>query len=167
MFVFVLQMSHIKKNATKKPSKHPCTSSDSFQNDNVDMAFNDHYKRTPIILERNVDLESLKGTSILEVFKKRTRMKLLNPMGNVYKDVIREFFANAIVEGNHINCWLRGREFSISRELIQEILEIRPMTPHASLQYDERKEKLEPLVETLGGQLNKRALHTIMFTREM
>ena len=28
------------------------------------MAFNDHYKRAPIILERTVDLESLEGTFI-------------------------------------------------------------------------------------------------------
>ena len=114
-----------------------------------------------------MDLESLEGTFILEVFKERTWTKLLNPMGNVYEDVIREFFANDIVEGYHINCWLKGREFSISRELIQEILEILPTTPHTSLQYDERREKLEPLVEFLGGRLNNKALHTIMFTPEM
>ena len=71
------------------------------------------------------------------------------------------------MEGNHINCWLRGREFSISRELIQEILEIHPTTPHTSLQYDERREKLEPLMEFLGGRLNKKALHTITFTSKM
>ena len=41
------------------------------------------------------------------------------------------------------------------------------MTPHTSLQYDERREKLEPLMEFFGGQLNKKALHTITFTPEM
>ena len=46
-----------------------------------------------------MDLESLKGTFILEVFKERTWTKLLNPMGNVYKEIIREFYANAIMEG--------------------------------------------------------------------
>ena len=87
-------------------------------------------------------------------------------MGDVFEDIIQEFFANAIVEGDHINCWLRGREFSITRESIQDVLEIWPMTPNTSLQYDERKEKLEPLVEILGGQLKKKALHTITFTLE-
>jgi len=51
-------------------------------------------------------------------------MKLLNSMGDVFEDIIQEFFANAIVEGDHINCWLRGREFSITRESIQDVLEI-------------------------------------------
>ena len=167
MFVFVLQMSPIKKNATKKPSKCPRTSSNSFQNEDADMAFNDHYKRAPTILERTVDLDSLEGTFIPNVFKERTWMKLLNPMDDVFEIIIREFFANAIVEDDHINYWLRGREFSITRESIQDVFEIRPTTPHTYLQYDERREKLEPLVEILGGQLNKKALHTITFTPEM
>ena len=88
-------------------------------------------------------------------------------MGDVFEDIIWEFFANAIVEGDHINCWLRGREFLVSRESIQEVLEIWPMTLDTSLQYDEWKEKLEPLVEVLGGQLKMKALHTIEFTIEM
>ena len=160
-------MSPIKKKATKKPSKHLCTSSESFWNDDANMAFVDHYKQAPINQEMLVDLDSLEGTFILDVFKERTWTKFLNSMGDVFEDIIREFFANAIMEGDHINCWLRGKEFPIPRESIQDVLEIQPTTPDTSLQYDERKEKLEPLVEILGGQLKKKALHTIMFTPEM
>ena len=53
------------------------------------------------------------------------------------------------------------------KESIQELLEIRPKTPDTSLHYDERKEKLKPLVQVLGDQLKKKALHTIEFTPEM
>ena len=35
------------------------------------------------------------------------------------------------------------------------------------LHYDERKEKREPLMQVLGGQLKKKALHMIEFTPEM
>jgi len=82
------------------------------------MTFLDHYKWAPIVLERAMDLESLEGTFILDVFKERTWIKLLNPMDDVFEDIIREFFANAFVEGDHINCWLwgAGGEFSILRE---------------------------------------------------
>ena len=45
-----------------------------------------------------MDLESLEGTFILEVFKERTWTKLLNPIGNVYEEIIREFYGNAIME---------------------------------------------------------------------
>ena len=88
-------------------------------------------------------------------------------MGNVYKEVIREFYPNAIVEWDCINCWLKSREFYITMESIQEILEVRPTTSHTSLQYDERMKNLGPIVEVLGGQINKKALHTIPFTLEM
>ena len=55
-------------------------------------------------------------------------------MGDVFEDIIREFFANAIVEGDLINCWLRGREF------YKEILEIWPTTPDISIIWWEKGE---------------------------
>ena len=75
VLVFVLQMPSIKKKATKKSLKRLHTSWDSFRNDNANMAFLDHYKRAPIVLKRAVDLESLEGTFILDVFKERTWIK--------------------------------------------------------------------------------------------
>jgi len=62
-------MSLINKKATKKPSKRPRTSLESFRNDDANMAFVDHYKRAPIILEMLVDLDSLEGAFIPDVFK--------------------------------------------------------------------------------------------------
>ena len=160
-------MSPLKKKAAKKSSKCPCISLDSFRNDDARMAFIDHYKWALIVLERSVNIESLKDTFILEVFKERTLIKLLNPMGDVFEDIIREYFANVFEEGDHINYWVRGREFIVSRELIQEVLEIRPMTLNTFLHYDEKREKLESLMQVLGGQLKKRALHMIKITPEM
>ena len=66
------------------------------------MAFNNYYKRAPIILERVVELEALENTFISKVFKERTWTKLLNPVGNVYAEVISKFYANAVMEGDHI-----------------------------------------------------------------
>ena len=91
------------KSAAKKIAKCPHYSLDSFRNNDVNMAYIDHYKNTLSVLERRLDIESLKDTFIPEVFKERTWNKLLNPMGDVYDCIIREFFANAFLEGNHIN----------------------------------------------------------------
>ena len=79
------------------------------------------------------------------MFKERTWTKLLKPIGDVYECIIKGFFANAFVEGYHINCWVREREFTVSRESIQELLEIRLVTPDTSLQFDERKKSLSLL----------------------
>ena len=65
-------MSPLKKLPTKKSSKSQRTSLDAFRNNDADMAFNDHYKRASIILERTVELESLEGTFIPNMFKERT-----------------------------------------------------------------------------------------------
>ena len=76
--------------------------------------------------------------------------KVAKPNGNVHAEIIGKFFANAVMEGDRIGCWLRGREFYVTRGSIQEILE-----------------KLGPIVDILGGEINKKALHTIPFTPEM
>ena len=155
------------KSTAKKTTKRPYYSLDSFRSNDANMAYINHYKNASIVLERSVGIESLKDTFIPKVFKERTWTKLLNPMCDVFECIIREFFAKAFVEGDHINCWVRGRKFIVSRESIQELLEIWPTTPDTSLQYDERKEKLEPLVQVVGGQLKKKALHIIEFSSEM
>ena len=69
------------------------------------MAYNDCYKRATIIMERVVKLDTLEDTYISEVFKERTWTNLLNPSGVVYSEIIKEFFSNASVDGDHINCW--------------------------------------------------------------
>ena len=121
-----LQMSPTKHTATKKSSKHPCMDSENFRTIEADIAYNDFYKKATIIMERVVKMETLENTSIPEIFKERTRTNLLNPNGNVYGDLIRKFFANATMDGDHIKGWVRQKEFTITRDSIQEFLEVRP-----------------------------------------
>ena len=131
------------------------------------MAYNDCYKMATIIMERVVRMETLESTSIPEVFKQRTWTKLLNPSGNVYAELTREFFANATVEGDHINCWVRQKEFIITRDSIQEFLEVRPPSQQIFVQYDNRLDSFEPMAELLGGSLKKKSMNTIPFNAKM
>ena len=108
------------------------------------MAYNDCYKRATIIMERVVRMETFENTSTPEVFKERTWMKLLNPSGNVYAKLIWEFFANATMEGDHINCWVRQKEFIITRDSIQEFLKVHPPSQQISIQYDDRLDSFDP-----------------------
>ena len=71
-------------------------------------------------------MDTLEDTCIPAVFRERTWTKLLNPVGVVYSEIIKEFFSNACVEGDHIDCLVRHEEFVITKESIQEFLEIRP-----------------------------------------
>ena len=97
-------MSLTKHSVSKKSSKRACTNSDNFISTDADMAYNDWYKRATIIMGRVVKLDTLEDTFIPDVFKERTWTKLLTPNGNVYSEIIKEFFSNASVDGNHINC---------------------------------------------------------------
>ena len=63
-------------------------------------------------------METLENTAILEISKERTWTKLLNPSGNVYVELIWEFIPNATVDGDHINGWVRQKEFIITRDSI-------------------------------------------------
>ena len=112
-------MSPTKHSASKKSLKRPFTDSENFRTIKANMAYNGYYKRATIIMERVVRMETLENTSIPEVLKERTWTKLLNPSGNVYAELIRELFANATVEGDHINCWVQQKEFIIIRDSIQ------------------------------------------------
>ena len=118
-------------------------------------------------MERVVRIETLKDTCIPIVFKERTWTKLLNPSGNVYSKIIKEFFSNATVDGDHINCWVRHKEFVITRESIQEFLGVYPPSQQITIQYDDRLDFLEPMVRLLGGTLNKKSTNTIPFNLEM
>ena len=91
----------------------------------------------------------------------------MNPSGNVFAEIIREFFTNALLERERINCWVQQREFIIKRESIQEVLEVRPSSQQISIQYDDRLDFLEPMVDLLSGFLKKKSMNTIPFTAEM
>ena len=98
-------MAPTKHAAMKKPSsKCACNDSDHFKFAEADMKYNDCYKDKTIIMGRVVQLESLEGTFIREVFKERTWTKLLNPVGVVHLEIIREFFSNAVVNQDRIEC---------------------------------------------------------------
>ena len=125
-FFFLVQMSPTKHSASKRSFKHPRTDSNNFISANADMAYDDYYNQATIIMEKDVKLDTLEDTCIPEMFKERTWMKLLNLSGVVYSEIIKEFFSNASVDGDHINCWVRHKEFVITRESIQEFFEVRP-----------------------------------------
>ena len=117
--------------------------------------------------KRVVQLESLESTFIPEVFKERTWTKFLNPAGVVYSEIIKEFFSNAAVEGDRIECWLRHTEFLITREIIQDFLEVRPPSQPIVVQYDDRLGSIAEMVRILGGSPKKNSMNTIPFSLEM
>ena len=118
-------------------------------------------------MERVVQLDTLGDTFIPDVFKERTWMKLLTPSGNVYSKIIKEFFSNASVDGDHINCRVRHKEFVNTRDSIQDFLVVHPPSQPITIQYDDHLESIEEMVKIVRGTPTKNSTNTILFSPEM
>ena len=69
-----------------------------------------------------MDLVNLKDSLILSCLEERGWENLLGDLPGVCEPLIREFYANAIVREAVINCWVRGHEFTIEVEDVDEVL---------------------------------------------
>ena len=66
---------------------------------------------------------------------------------------MKEFYANAILEGNELKCRVKGKSFTLTPIYLADILRInRPMFPKPSV-YDDLDHKQDFLQETLGENL--------------
>lgn len=109
----------------------------------------------PLLVERVVDQLSLRDTNILIWFATKDWNFLLSTLEDAYENMVREFYANATVDGEEIKCWVRGKRFvfSVSPIYLAEILHInRPILPIPPV-YDELNLDGEILREALGTNL--------------
>ena len=71
------------------------------------------------------------------------------------------------MDGDRIECWVRHKEFVITKEIIQDFLEIRPPSQPISVQYEDKLGSTEDMVEILSGTLKKSSMNTIPFSPKM
>ena len=82
---------------------------------------------TPIV-EWAVDQPSLCETNIPIWFATKGWNFLLSDNDVTYVNMVREFYANAIVDGDELKCWVKGKSFSVSPVYLANILHInRPL----------------------------------------
>ena len=84
--------------------------------------YNHHFEKAPIIQERFVDLVELKESFIPSYFEEHGQEKLLGDLPRVCEPLIREFYANATLREDYIDCWVRGHEFTLNVGDIDGIL---------------------------------------------
>nr|XP_023887116.1 uncharacterized protein LOC111999228 [Quercus suber] len=85
----------------------------------------------------------------------------------IMERIIKEFFSNATVTGDHIECWVTHKEFVITREIIQDFLEIRPPSQPITIAYEDRLGSTDEMIKVLGGELKKSSMNTIKFSLEI
>ena len=76
------------------------------------------------MVERAIDHPSLLETKIPEWFATKDWNYLLSNLDDAYENMVKEFYANAILEGEELRCWVRGKSFSMTPIYLVEILRI-------------------------------------------
>uniref|UniRef100_A0A7N2R348 Uncharacterized protein n=1 Tax=Quercus lobata TaxID=97700 RepID=A0A7N2R348_QUELO len=104
-------------------------------------------------LKKTVDRASLIETKIPKWFATKDWNYLLSNLDDAYENMVKEFYANAIFEGDELKCWVRGKSFKVTLVYLADILRInRPMFPKPPL-YDDLNSEEEVLQEALGDNL--------------
>ena len=107
---------------------------------------------TPL-LERPVDQFSLHDNEIPQWFAHKDWNYLLFNLDEAYENLVKEFYANVIVEGEELKCWVRRKSFSVSPAYLAEILHInRPMLKNSPI-YDDLCPDEELLRDGFGQDL--------------
>ena len=124
------------------------------------------YQKSPIIQERFVDLANLKDYFIPGCFQDRGWDKLLGDLPGVIEPLIKEFYANAVLREDEINCWIRGHEFNIDLEDIDEVLGFEELD-HDFTHYKDRMLSIETVQSHIGGVREGRCLNTTAFPPDL
>ena len=83
-----------------------------------------YFRDATPLLERPVDQFSLHDIEIPQWFAHKDWNYLLSNLDEACENLVKEFYANAIVEGEELKCCVRRKSFSVSLAYLAEILHI-------------------------------------------
>ena len=144
---------------------------DMFRSYAAFQTYRNHFQDTPLLVERAVDQSSLRDTNIPIWFATKDWNFLLLTLKDAYKNMVRVFYANANVNREEINCWVRGKSFSVTPVYLVEILHIYwPILPIPPI-YDELNPNEEVLKKALGANLefssNRKSISVAFLSPEL
>ena len=156
-----------KKTTAKKGDKRLKMGNTKFRSLQHFKRYTQFYIKETIIQERFVDLVDLKDTFIPSCFEGRGWDKLLSDLPGVCEPLIREFYANARLREYEINFWIRGHEFTIDVDDIDEVLGFDDLDDHDFTHYKDRMLSIEIVQSHIGGVRKGRCLNTTAFPANM
>ena len=109
----------------------------------------------------------LKDTFIPNCFEGRGWKRLLSDLLGVCKPLIREFYANAVLREDKLNCWIRGKEFIIDAGEIDKVLGLEGLDDYDFTNYKDRMLSIETVQSHIGGVREGRCLNTTSFPADM
>ena len=109
-----------------------------------------YFKDAKLLLERALDQSSLSDTDIPKWFATKDWNYLLSTLDDAYENLVKEFYANAIVEEDELKCWVRGKTFFVTPAYLVQILHTNKPMLRKSLVYDDLYPEEDLLREALG-----------------
>ena len=92
---------------------------------------------------------------------------MLSDLPGVYEPLIREFYANARLREDKIDCWIRGHEFTIDAGDIDEVLGLEGLDDHDFTNYKDKMLSIKTVQSHIGGVREGRCLYTNAFPANM
>ena len=89
-----------------------------FRSYDASQNFEKYFMESLLLVERVVDQSSLHDTNIPIWFATKDWNFLLSPLEDAYENMVREFYANPIVKGEEIKCWVREKSFLSVTDLL-------------------------------------------------
>lgn len=155
-----------KKTTTQRVDKRKKIDNTQFRSTHHFERYNQFYEKAPIVSEWFVDLVDLRDYFILGCFQDRGWERLFGDLPGVCEPLIREFYANAILREDEIDCWLRDHEFTINMEDIDDVLGFEDLK-HDFTHFKDRMLSIETVQSHIGGVREGRCLNTIAFPPDL
>ena len=92
--------------------------------------------------------------------------KLLGDLPGVCELLICEFYANVILREDEIDCWIKGHEFTIGLEDIDDVLGFKDLE-HDFTHYKDKMLSLETVQSHIGGVREGKCLNTTAFPQNL
>ena len=109
------------------------------------------FKNAPIVVERNVQFDTLGSTFIPKIFADKDWAILFGNFEDPIDELVKEFYLNASFTGVELKCWVRGKDFIIFPGYLTKILRINHQENVDISPYDDRLAPVKDILDILGA----------------
>ena len=88
------------------PKLKKTQASNKFRSYATSQAYENYFKDAPLLVERVVEHASLLDTNIPKRFATKDWKYLLSNFEELYEEMVKEFYENAIFDGDELKCWV-------------------------------------------------------------
>ena len=114
--------------------------------------FSTIFQDAPPVMERIAQFDTLGSTFIPRIFAVRDWTKLFRNFEDPVNELVKEFYSNARYTGVELQCWVRGKEFTINPDYIAKLLRITQPTNANRSPYDDRQPAVSDILRILGEE---------------